>query len=59
MTAVQKQYYRAIYEKNFSVLTGGRKAADGPSLMNVAMELRKCCNHPFLVRGVEQDVRRV
>lgn len=29
MTAVQKQYYRAIYEKNFSVLTGGRKAADG------------------------------
>jgi hypothetical protein len=25
MTAVQKQYYRAIYEKNFQVLSGGRK----------------------------------
>ena len=21
--------------------------------MNVMMELRKCCNHPFLIRGVE------
>jgi hypothetical protein len=21
--------------------------------MNIQMELRKCCNHPFLVRGVE------
>ena len=21
--------------------------------MNIMMELRKCCNHPFLIRGVE------
>lgn len=21
--------------------------------MNIQMELRKCCNHPFMVRGVE------
>jgi SNF2 family DNA or RNA helicase len=25
-----------------------------PSLLNVMMELRKCCNHPFLVKGVEE-----
>ena len=24
-----------------------------PSLANLQMELRKCCNHPFLIRGVE------
>jgi chromodomain-helicase-DNA-binding protein 7 len=30
---------------------GGRSAA--PKLMNIQMELRKCCNHPFLLDGVE------
>ena len=24
--------------------------------MNVAMQLRKCCNHPYLLEGVEDDV---
>ncbi len=24
--------------------------------MNVMMELRKCCNHPYLVRGVEERI---
>ena len=27
-----------------------------PSLMNIMMELRKCCNHPFLIRGAEQSI---
>lgn len=31
----------------------GNKAGSLPSLMNVMMQLRKCCNHPFLLRGVE------
>ena len=48
---------RALYEKNVEFLLGGRKAVDGPSLMNLCMELRKCCNHPFLNRGVELDIR--
>lgn len=25
-----------------------------PKLMNIQMELRKCCNHPFLIDGVEE-----
>ncbi|KAJ1636623.1 P-loop containing nucleoside triphosphate hydrolase protein, partial [Pavlovales sp. CCMP2436] len=25
-----------------------------PSLINLQMELRKCCNHPFLIKGVEE-----
>ena len=31
----------------------GNVSKNLPSLMNIMMELRKCCNHPFLIRGVE------
>ena len=24
--------------------------------MNVVMELRKCCNHPFLIEGAEAQI---
>ena len=34
----------------------GNDSKNLPSLMNIMMELRKCCNHPFLIRGVEQSV---
>jgi superfamily II DNA or RNA helicase len=56
LTMLQKQYYRAIFEKNHAILykVGGASGRSNmPSLMNIQMELRKCCNHPFLVRGVE------
>eukprot|EP00599_Poterioochromonas_sp_BG-1_P012287 CAMPEP_0173165178 /NCGR_PEP_ID=MMETSP1105-20130129/21158_1 /TAXON_ID=2985 /ORGANISM="Ochromonas sp., Strain BG-1" /LENGTH=1859 /DNA_ID=CAMNT_0014085969 /DNA_START=279 /DNA_END=5859 /DNA_ORIENTATION=+ len=56
LTAVQKRFYRAIYERNTMYLFKGLKASNQPSLMNVMMELRKCCNHPYLVRGVEDRV---
>ena len=23
-----------------------------PNLVNIQMELRKCCNHPYLIKGV-------
>jgi superfamily II DNA or RNA helicase len=54
LTTVQKKYYRAIYEKNTGVLQAGiKKKANMPRLVNLAMELRKCCNHPYLTKGVE------
>ena len=34
----------------------GNDSKNLPSLMNIMMELRKCCNHPFLIRGVEQSI---
>ena len=56
---MQSMYYRALYEKNLSkLIPKGKRPADGPSLMNVAMELRKCCNHPFLLRGVREETFR-
>lgn len=26
--------------------------------MNIMMELRKCCNHPFLIRGAEESIMK-
>lgn len=50
LSNIQKKYYRAILERNFSHLC--KKGASAPSLMNTMMELRKCCNHPFLINGI-------
>ena len=59
LTRLQKETYRAVYEKNIALLAGtgaGKKTV--PALTNVHMELRKCCNHPFLVTGVEDRVTK-
>ena len=56
LTPIQKQFYKAIYEKNTGFLFKGTKPSNAPSLMNVMMELRKCCNHPFLIRGAEDRI---
>jgi superfamily II DNA/RNA helicase len=53
LTSLQKQYYRAIFERNRSFLTRGAAAAPPSSLISIEMELRKCCNHPFLLRNTE------
>ncbi len=54
LTSIQKQYYRAIFEHNHTFLNMGASRTSAPKLMNIQMELRKCCNHPFLLDGVEQ-----
>jgi len=54
LTRIQKKYYKAILERNFEHLRGGGSSKNLPSLLNIMMELRKCCNHPFLVKGVEE-----
>jgi len=56
LTPSQKKFYKAIYERNTTFLFKGGKPSNSPSLMNVMMELRKCCNHPFLMRGAEDRI---
>uniref|UniRef100_A0A7N8XBC9 Chromodomain helicase DNA binding protein 7 n=1 Tax=Mastacembelus armatus TaxID=205130 RepID=A0A7N8XBC9_9TELE len=62
LTNIQKKYYRAILEKNFSFLSkggaggGGGGGASVPNLLNTMMELRKCCNHPYLINGAEEKI---
>lgn len=58
LTTIQKSYYRAIFERNFDSLNMGAKASNIPSLLNIMMQLRKCCNHPYLLRGVEDNIAR-
>ena len=52
LTNIQKKYYRAILERNFDFLAKGGSSSNLPNLMNTMMELRKCCNHPYLVNGL-------
>ena len=54
LTTMQKKYYRAVFERNRAFLTAGMKRSQVAQLSNVELELRKCCNHPFLLRGVKQ-----
>ncbi|XP_076856036.1 chromodomain-helicase-DNA-binding protein 9 isoform X2 [Brachyhypopomus gauderio] len=56
LTNIQKKYYRAILEKNFSFLAKGAGQANVPNLVNTMMELRKCCNHPYLIKGAEEKI---
>ncbi len=55
---MQKQFYKAVLERNTGFLFQGAKASNGPSLMNIAMELRKCCNHPCVMQCSAVQARR-
>ncbi|KAH7314865.1 hypothetical protein KP509_21G025000 [Ceratopteris richardii] len=50
MSQMQKHYYRALLQKDLDAInTGGERKR----LLNIAMQLRKCCNHPYLFQGAE------
>ena len=57
LTNIQKKYYRGILEKNFSFLQKSGSSANVPNLMNTMMELRKCCIHPYLLNGAEEQIQ--
>lgn len=57
LTNIQKKYYRGILEQNFSFLKKGTTAQNIPNLMNTMMELRKCCIHPYLLNGAEEQIQ--
>lgn len=50
LTEMQKKYHAALLQKDLDALKGG---ADRSRLLNVVMQLRKCCNHPYLFQGAE------
>ncbi|CAN4097907.1 unnamed protein product [Withania somnifera] len=53
LSSQQKEYYKAILTRNFQILA--RKGGAQISLINVVMELRKLCCHPFMLEGVEPE----
>ncbi|KAF5196156.1 Chromatin-remodeling complex atpase [Thalictrum thalictroides] len=50
MSPLQKQFYRALLQKDLEVVNAG---GERKRLLNIAMQLRKCCNHPYLFQGAE------
>ncbi|KAK9812302.1 hypothetical protein WJX73_000685 [Symbiochloris irregularis] len=50
MSEMQKKYYAALLQKDIEAVNSG---ADRSRLLNIVMQLRKCCNHPYLFQGAE------
>eukprot|EP00762_Andalucia_godoyi_P004324 ANDGO_05544.mRNA.1 putative chromatin-remodeling complex ATPase chain len=51
LSEVQKKLYRNILFKDVAAING--ITTDRVRLLNIVMQLRKCCNHPYLFEGVE------
>ncbi|XP_027333357.1 CHD3-type chromatin-remodeling factor PICKLE [Abrus precatorius] len=54
LSSKQKTYYKAILTRNYQILT--RRGGAQISLINVVMELRKLCCHPYMLQGVQPNL---
>lgn len=55
LTSIQAEYYRAMLTKNYQILRNVGKGVAQQSMLNIVMQLRKVCNHPYLIPGTEPD----
>ncbi|KAI5861191.1 SWI/SNF family of DNA-dependent ATPase [Durotheca rogersii] len=54
MAEMQVKWYQKILEKDIDAVNGaGGKRESKTRLLNIVMQLRKCCNHPYLFEGAE------
>lgn len=54
LTEMQRKWYKSILEKDIDAVNGGVGKKEGKTrLLNIVMQLRKCCNHPYLFDGAE------
>lgn len=54
LSEMQKKWYRKILEKDIDAVNGANgKRESKTRLLNIVMQLRKCCNHPYLFEGAE------
>ncbi|KAH3662274.1 hypothetical protein OGAPHI_005523 [Ogataea philodendri] len=54
MTDMQVKWYRNLLEKDIDAVNGAVGKREGKTrLLNIVMQLRKCCNHPYLFEGAE------
>uniref|UniRef100_W5KJ44 Chromodomain helicase DNA binding protein 2 n=1 Tax=Astyanax mexicanus TaxID=7994 RepID=W5KJ44_ASTMX len=52
MSAQQKQFYKWILTRNYKALSKGTRGSSS-GFLNIVMELKKCCNHGFLIKQPE------
>lgn len=56
LTEMQRTWYKALLKKDVDAITGINARKEGKSrLQNIVMQLRKCCNHPYLFEGAEPE----
>ncbi|EON69503.1 hypothetical protein W97_08763 [Coniosporium apollinis CBS 100218] len=54
MSEMQVRWYQKILEKDIDAVNGAAgKKESKTRLLNIVMQLRKCCNHPYLFEGAE------
>ncbi|KAG6378136.1 chromodomain-helicase DNA-binding protein [Boletus reticuloceps] len=53
MSTLQTHFYKNILTKNFQGLVKSANGNNNISLLNIAMELKKAANHPYLFDGAE------
>lgn len=54
MTDMQRKWYQKLLEKDIDAVNGANgKKESKTRLLNIVMQLRKCCNHPYLFEGAE------
>ena len=54
MSDMQVKWYKKILEKDIDAVNGASgKRESKTRLLNIVMQLRKCCNHPYLFEGAE------
>ena len=46
LSDMQRHYYKSLIQKDIEAIQGG--SGDRSRLLNIVMQLRKCCNHPYL-----------
>lgn len=59
LTNLQNAYYKGIYGENRMLLSKfGTNSIKTSQLNNIDIQLRKCCNHLFLLKGVEEELTK-
>lgn len=54
MSDMQVKWYQKILEKDIDAVNGAQGNRESKTrLLNIVMQLRKCCNHPYLFEGAE------
>lgn len=54
MSDMQVKWYKKILEKDIDAVNGASGTKESKTrLLNIVMQLRKCCNHPYLFEGAE------
>ncbi|KAL3919052.1 MAG: hypothetical protein SGILL_003948 [Bacillariaceae sp.] len=52
MSKMQKQLYKKLLLRDLDAFTGNQ-SKNRTAVLNIVMQLRKCCGHPYLFEGVE------